>query len=290
MKSDLHVHSLHSGMSHLPVFRRFCRECYSPPEEVYATLKKRGMSLITLTDHDSIEGGEVLKHYPDFFLSEEVTCRMPSGTTIHVGVYDLEERHHAPIQRRRDDLVALLIYLTEQRLFFTINHVFSSLTGRRADEDFFWFEKYFPAFETRNGHMLPDNNLQAWRAAQRTLKPGIAGSDAHTLASLASAYTEVPGARDKTEFLAGLRTGKGRLHGGMGSYWKLTRDIFLIGGEMMREKKWTALLAPLALAVPPVTFANYCTEILFARGWGRRINQVRAPFRGAVPGGARAWA
>ena len=33
-----------------------CRECYSQPEDLYATLKRRGMDLITLTDHDSIEG------------------------------------------------------------------------------------------------------------------------------------------------------------------------------------------------------------------------------------------
>ncbi|MGA2846240.1 MAG: hypothetical protein ABSF68_12525, partial [Candidatus Acidiferrales bacterium] len=92
------------------------------------------MSLFTLTDHDSIEGAEKLRRHRDFFVSEELTCRMPSGTEAHIGVYDLSERQHTQLLRRRDDLVSLLMYLTERRLFFSINHVFSSVTGRRDAE------------------------------------------------------------------------------------------------------------------------------------------------------------
>src|ERR1041385_581753 len=136
MKCDLHVHSVHSGMCTVPLLNRFCRESYNKPEEVYSRLKSKGMGLITLTDHDSIGGAECLRHHPDFFLSEEVTCRMPSGTTVHVGVYDITERQHLERQRRREAMICLLAYLTERRLFFSVNHLFSSLTGRREIEDF----------------------------------------------------------------------------------------------------------------------------------------------------------
>ena len=37
---------------------RICRECYNDPEEVYETLKRRGMELVTVTDHDSIDAVE----------------------------------------------------------------------------------------------------------------------------------------------------------------------------------------------------------------------------------------
>src|SRR5262249_38904347 len=111
MKCDLHVHSWHSGMWTAPVGGLFCRESYSDPDAVYGRLKKRGMDLVTLTDHDSIDGAEGLRKHADFFVSEEVTCRMPSGTTIHIGVYDLRERDHREIHRRRDDLPRLLAYL-----------------------------------------------------------------------------------------------------------------------------------------------------------------------------------
>ena len=82
MKCDLHVHSVHSGACTTPVFRHFCRESYSDPEELYVRLKRRGMGLVTLTDHDSIDGLEALRGHGDFFMSEEVTCRMPSGTGL----------------------------------------------------------------------------------------------------------------------------------------------------------------------------------------------------------------
>ena len=91
---------------------------------------------------------------------------MPSGTEVHIGVYDFHERQHAQLLQRRNDLVALLMYLTERRLFFSINHVFSSLTGMREREDFEWFQEYFPAIEARNGHMLPRANAHAARSRQ----------------------------------------------------------------------------------------------------------------------------
>src|SRR5580765_4374636 len=114
MRCDLHVHTIHSGMCGVPLMKDLCRECYSEPEAVYARLKKLGMSLVTVTDHDSIDAGEVLRRHPDFFLSEEVTARMPSGTEIHIGVYGITERDHFEIQRRRKDFIALLMYLTER--------------------------------------------------------------------------------------------------------------------------------------------------------------------------------
>src|SRR5579862_2077412 len=247
MKCDLHVHSYESGACNTPLLSAVCRESYSDPEEVYESLRRRGMNLVTLTDHDSIEGCEVLRRHKDFFASEEVTCRMPSGTVAHIGVYDLSERQHAEIQKRRDDLVALLIYLTEHRLFFSVNHVFSLLTGRRAEEDFSWFTEYFPAMETRNGGIPAVANRQAVRLAARTRKIAIGGSDAHTLASAGLAFTEVPGARDKEEFFSGLWQGLGRARGESGDYKRLTCDVLRIAFEMMREKQWKTAMAPLAV-------------------------------------------
>src|SRR6266404_5419503 len=68
MRCDLHVHSIASGMFTAPVLDRICRESYNDPREVYNRLKRLGMSIVTLTDHDSIEGAEVLRRHPDFFL------------------------------------------------------------------------------------------------------------------------------------------------------------------------------------------------------------------------------
>ncbi|MGD0906955.1 MAG: PHP domain-containing protein [Candidatus Acidiferrales bacterium] len=272
MKCDLHVHSVHSGTLPVAILRHFFLESYSAPKDVYTMLRKRGMDLVTLTDHDSIGGAEELRRYPDFFTSEEVTCKMPSGTYAHVGVYDLTERQHNEITRRRNDMIRLLAYLSEQRLFFTINHVFSSLTGRRDPDDYEWFSGFFPAVEARNGQMLACANRQAEEFAWRRCKTQVAGSDAHALASVGTTYTEVLGARDKDEFFAGLRAGYGRLGGDSGSYWKLTRDVLLLCREMMREDRWTILLAPLLALVPAGVAVNYLVDLDFVRRWGTAIN------------------
>jgi predicted metal-dependent phosphoesterase TrpH len=271
VKCDMHVHSYFSGACTTPFVGAFCRECYSDPREVREVLQTRGMDLFTLTDHDSIEGSEALRSDPNFFLSEELTCRMPSGTEVHIGVYDFHERQHAQLLARRNDLVALLMYLSERRIFFSINHVFSAVTGRREAEDFAWFEEYFPAVETRNSHMLEATNRHAAKLAHRWAKIAVGGSDAHALPSVGTAWTEVPGARDKEEFFAGLRAGKGRVGGESGSFAKLTRDCFKIGFEMIREKSWTAIIAPLAPLVPVITYLNYRDERAFSARWASEI-------------------
>ena len=143
------------------MLRRFCRESYNDPLAVYEALKRAGMDLATVTDHDSIEAVEALRSKPDFFLSEEVTCTLPSGTELHVGVYDITERDHIELQRRRHDFESLFAWLIDENLFFSANHVFSKLTGHRAPEDFTLFETAFPAIETGNGHMTARANRAA---------------------------------------------------------------------------------------------------------------------------------
>ncbi len=267
----MHVHTTHSGMCTLPVLRTVCRESYSRPETLYDNLKTKGMDLVTVTDHDSIDAGEPLRNRPDFFLSEEVTCRMPSGTELHVGVYDINERQHLEIQRRRDDFHALLAYLNEQNLLFSANHIFSSLTGKRARADFDWFAAAFPALETQNGCMLEVSNRGAQAMADKMSKIAIGGSDAHTVKSAGACWTEVPGARNKSEFMDGLRAGRARVEGSSGNYFKLTRDVLQIGCQMMRSDPRTAPIALLSGFAPLITLGNYFMEIGFTRRWVNRV-------------------
>jgi hypothetical protein len=59
--------------------------------------------------------------------------------------------------------------------------------------------------------------------------------------------------------------------GESGSFTKLTRDVFLIAFELMRENHWTTLLAPLAVLIPAITYLNYLDEQTFCRRWASRI-------------------
>jgi predicted metal-dependent phosphoesterase TrpH len=263
-------------MCTIPLLRRVCRESYNQPLAVYDKLKRLGMDLVTVTDHDSIEAAEALRSRSDFFLSEEVTCTLPSGTELHMGVYDITDRDHVEIQRRRDDFESLHAWLRERNLLFSANHIFSSLTGRRSLQDFELFERDFPALETRNGHMLAHANENAAALADFAAKAEVGGSDAHAMASVGCAWTVVPRARSRQEYLDGLRRGQGRVRGATGSYGKLTRDVLTIGGQMVRHNPLTFPLAPLALAVPLVMAGNYVKETIFARWWMSRYLRARA--------------
>ena len=64
MRCDLHVHSRHSGAVDLPLLRHVGYECYSEPRAVYDRARRRGMDLVTLTDHDSIDGALELLSLP----------------------------------------------------------------------------------------------------------------------------------------------------------------------------------------------------------------------------------
>jgi predicted metal-dependent phosphoesterase TrpH len=259
-------------MCTVPVLDRICRESYNDPEEVYETLKRRGMQLVTVTDHDSIDAVERLRRHPDFFLSEEVSCRTSSGTHLHIGVYGVAERDHIQMQRRAEDFPSLLAYLRERKLLFSVNHAFSGLTGSRTRADFEEFIQSFPAVETRNGQMLPAANCYAEEMALLAGKVAVGGSDAHTVESLGRTYTEVAGARTAAEFLEGLKRGQGVVRGQSGDYWTLTRAIADIGCSMMKEHPWTVVLAPLIAAIPVVTLVNLLMETWFAHAWGRKLS------------------
>jgi len=184
-----------------------------------------------------------------------------------MGVYDISERQHVQLQRRRDDFFSLMAYLREQDLFFSLNHMFSGLTGQRTLADYELFELHFPAVETRNGQLLASLNEAAAEYAERLAMAAVAGSDAHSLSSLGSTSTEVLRARDVREFLIGLRHGRGMACGESGGYGKLTRAVFEIAGAMMQERKWTLAISPVAVFIPLVTLTCWLREIAFGQRW-----------------------
>jgi predicted metal-dependent phosphoesterase TrpH len=225
MRCDLHVHSLRSGAVNLPVLRHLGRECYSEPREVYDLAKKRGMDLVTLTDHDTIEGALELASRPDTFVSEEVTCVLPKGSVIHVNVFDITERQHERLARVRSDAEAFFAALGEERVPASFNHPFSPMTGGVHPADLDFALHHLPLVEARNSMMPASSNGHAERAGAAARAGRVGGSDAHALRSVARAYTEVPGARNRDEFLTGLRHGRTIPAGGHGSYGQLVADV-----------------------------------------------------------------
>jgi predicted metal-dependent phosphoesterase TrpH len=278
------------------------RECFSEPAEVYEAARRRGMDLVTLTDHDAIDGAlELASAHADAFVSEEVTLTLPGARQIHVGVFGLDTRQHQRIERLRADAEAFFAFLAEESLPAAFNHPFSALTGPRETRDLLLGLRNLPLLETRNGLLGQTVNEGARLAAGITRLRQIGGSDAHTLRSVARAYTEVPAARDTGEFLDGLRRGCTIPRGETGGYARLTADVCALFGCGAREAARLArgprgmarfglalLSLPLLPLVPLVTAAIVANEELFARRHARALlgepaaTRLRPPSQGGL--------
>ncbi|HXK10901.1 MAG TPA: PHP-associated domain-containing protein [Vicinamibacteria bacterium] len=308
MRCDLHVHSWYSGRAELPVLEHAGRECYSSPLEVHDRARRRGMDLVTLTDHDTIEGALSLAHLPDTFVSEEVTVRIEGGRQLHVNVFGLDERQHEALQARRRDIEALFAFLAEERLPASVNHLFSALTGARELADLRLPLGRLPLIEALSGAMPEGHNERARLLGREVGMAPVGGSDAHSLAHVARAFTTVPGARTREEFLAGLRTGLTVPSGRSGSYARLTGEVVrifaagyadtarevLAGAPSARRLVASLALAPLLPFIPLVTLAVHLHERRFgavhfrafqeAYGWptlpGERRPEIGAPSLG----------
>jgi predicted metal-dependent phosphoesterase TrpH len=238
-RADLHVHSRHSTVTGNLRFLR-SRDCYSSPLDVYLVAKRRGMDVVTITDHDAIDGWrELMDARPDaddILPGEEVSCRLPDGNThVHLGVYGITERLHAEIQPLRRNVFDVIARLRESGTFFALNHLLHGYREPAPLEAYLRLLSAVPALETRNGAMLQAHNIllerlrREWRGDAPPMAC-VAGSDAHTLRRIGRTWTEAPGTT-ASEFLASLSAGLGRPGGRHGGASAVAGDTYGVIGR-----------------------------------------------------------
>src|ERR1700691_52925 len=121
---DMHCHSTASQVSKLGVQRAVgLPECATPPEEVYALAKRRGMDFVTITDHDTIDGALSIADRPDVFVSEELTARFRGEPqAVHVLCYGITPEDHEWLQAHSGDVELCAEYLSENRIVCALAH------------------------------------------------------------------------------------------------------------------------------------------------------------------------
>jgi predicted metal-dependent phosphoesterase TrpH len=311
-RADLHCHSRFSVFKY---FRRAnTRDCYNAPEDVYRIAKERGMSYVTLTDHDSIDGAlYLLNKYPDlkdFFIGEEVETHFPeTGQRIHVGVWGLNEAQHREIQHLRPDIRALVPYMKSQRLIFGVNHLFQNyrmknVAGRYIAE----LLEMFDIFEVLNGAMASFHNRMVQQLVLTVKDHGrhvsmIGGSDAHTLKHVAKVHTVSKG-DTVDEFLENIRGGECFAWGSEMRFRELVADIYLLTLAYQSEARADLLSAeyttmdktiqlagrlasiPTAISGLPaaITSLNYLKQIVVTKGISLRFAKLVAEIRPGLTG------
>ena len=81
------------------------------------------MDLVTITDHNRIEGCLEIADRPGVFISEQVSTRFPEDRCeVHVLVWGLTEAQHREIQALRENIFDLQRYLAAENLAHAVAH------------------------------------------------------------------------------------------------------------------------------------------------------------------------
>ncbi len=253
MKADLHLHSRHSSRAPEWLFRRVgLPDSYSDPVALYEKLRAQGFDFVTLTDHNSIDGGLEIAARPGVFLSEQVSTRFPDDRCeVHVLVWGIIEAQHRDLQTARDNIFDLQRYLAAENLAHAVAHplyrvddrlalahleklllLFRNFEGVNGHRDALLGEVTRAVFgnltpakleELANRHNLAPTHAEPWR------KAFIGGSDDHGGLHPGSAWTEVasaPDAKDLGAFLDGIRAGQCSAHGTGGNPLALSHSLY----------------------------------------------------------------
>jgi glycosyltransferase involved in cell wall biosynthesis len=235
-------------------------ESYSSPFLIHDILRKSGMSLFTLTDHNSIDGCLLLKErYGDeILISTESTVVFPEdGCKIHLLIYGVTEGDFAEIQRLRKDVYELREFLRERDIAHSVAHATYPVQGEKLTVDH--LEKLillFDTFEVINGARNQRDNL-SWESLLKRLtsecienltvkhniepfgeRPWIkgftGGSDDHAAIFTGMTYTEsrVTGADN---FLDALKRKETEASGRHGDYRSLAYQIYKITYDYSRQ-------------------------------------------------------
>jgi glycosyltransferase involved in cell wall biosynthesis len=259
LRVDLQLHSRFSDRPTEWILRRLgMPQSYSEPETLYRQLDKAGMTFKTITDHNRIDGCKAIAHYPDVFLSEEVTTYFADGCKIHLLVWMLNEAQHEEIQSLRPNICELAAYLREQKLPHGVAHPLVNINQLLTVENFEKLVLLFRCFEARNGNREPlaqevgnrclatltpekitelaNRHNMAPTHADAHRKILFASSDDHSGLHPAETYTEVPRGETARDFFHALEAGEATLHGPAGDPLTFSSSLYTTVFSFARDK------------------------------------------------------
>jgi len=216
---DLHCHSTASAVAKLGVQSALgLPECATPPEEVYALAKRRGMDFVTITDHDTIDGALAIADRPDVFVSEELTVGFRGEPQqVHVLCLGITPDDHDWLQAHRDDVELVAAYLHEHEITCALAHPFYAVAAPLTPRHRRRLAELFSVWEVRNGARDAELNAPAAIYTETHGGTGIGGTDDHAGIDIGRTYSETPAAATPAAFLAHVRAGRVQARGDQGS-------------------------------------------------------------------------
>jgi glycosyltransferase involved in cell wall biosynthesis len=259
LKCDLHVHSKHSRRPSEWVLKKIgCSESYTEPFKLYEIARRRGMDLVTITDHNVIDGALEISDLANTFISEEITAYFPEdGCKVHVLAWDITEEQHREIQEVRRDIYELVKYLVARGIIHGVAHPMYDMNKRLRPEHFERELLMFRNFELNGSrddfqndiireivcsldeddinflcdkHDMPAYITEAW------IKHLTAGSDDHSSLNIARSHTVVSEADSVRGFLSGLAKGRGEPMGRASTPKSLAHNLYSIAYQFYKDR------------------------------------------------------
>jgi glycosyltransferase involved in cell wall biosynthesis/predicted metal-dependent phosphoesterase TrpH len=231
----MHCHSTASQHSRLGVQRALgLPECATPPHEVYALAKRRGMDFVTITDHDTIAGVLEIADRRDVFVSEELTVRFRGeAQAVHVLCYGITAEDHEWLQAHAGDVELCAAYLYEREIACALAHPYYTVAAPLTSRHRRRLAELFPVWEIRNGARARELNRPAATYVATLDGIGIGGSDDHAGVDIGRTFTEAPPAATPEQFLAHLRDGNVLARGAQGSAAKWAHAAIAIAARTL---------------------------------------------------------
>jgi glycosyltransferase involved in cell wall biosynthesis len=259
MKVDLHVHSKFSKRPSQWILQKIgCPESFTEPMHLRDIAIRKGMSMVTITDHNTIEGILEIAHLPDTFISEEVTTYFPeNGCKIHVLVYNINERQHQDIQKARENIYDFVGYLRGEHVIHAVAHALYSVNDLLTADLFEKLILLFKTFEINGSRDEKQNEALRWiltNLSQEEIdgfadrhgidpslelpwrKDFVGGSDDHSSLNIARTCTQVDGAGDLQAFLTGIESGESRPLGRASTPVTLSHNLYGIAYQFYKHK------------------------------------------------------
>jgi glycosyltransferase involved in cell wall biosynthesis len=278
-KVDLHIHSKFSDRSAEWIFRRFeFPDSYSDPKLLYRRLKEKGMSYVTFTDHNRIDGCLEVAGLEDTFISEEITAQFPDDNVkVHLLLWNITEAQHIEVQPLRNNLFELQQYLAGAGIHHAVAHPLYDMNRQLTADHVQKLVLLFKHFEGINGlrdSLLSDTTRFILRSLtpetilrfseRQKLEPThpepwrkvlVAGSDDHAGIFPASAYTEAPDCDSVRELFDYIRKGDCVIRGEGGTPLVIAHGLYNTAYRFAKDK-YSAAVSP-NLAFIEIIFSRF---------------------------------
>lgn len=256
IKCDLHVHSKYSAKPTNWITQKFgVPESFTEPEYIYKTAKEKGMTHVTITDHNKITGAlQLSEKYDDAFVSCEVTAIFPEDNCkCHILTYDITEKQYNELMRIRKNIYDTVSYLNENGISHALAHPFYGVSSNISQWHFERFLLMFDLFELNGFRSTHENNTLVYvinsldneimqllyekhevgDKIEPTIKGFIRGSDDHSGIFIGKNYTKNSGSEIKDFF---KNTNLNSLCGYNATPKELAYAIYSVGYQHLNTK------------------------------------------------------